>query len=174
MRTFLCEFWNFISALSIIITVACFIFAFSPNKRSNRKTQNKLVTLAIICVFICFGSYYVYRASVIVNNVVGLPVELATQTLQENGMNVVIYPTIQSDETIVKSQEPKSNIYVSAGSTVTLFLEDDLLVESEVLQDGQKSLSLQILAQNYIIEKTSKELLSKIINAPPFEDRFTL
>lgn len=130
MRTFICNFWEYIVIFSVILgIVSPFIHGIKKHKQQNQKedkhTSNSLFNFIIgLCVVFTLSiTAYYYQTSSKVLDVVGSSVSNAVQTLQETDFNIEILPIEYSMSDIIVEQRPNAGEYLSKGSTVYLYIE---------------------------------------------------
>ena len=128
MRTFVCNFWEYILSFSVILgIVSTFIHGnkkrSQQNQKESKRSSNMLFTLTtVFCIFTLCITSYCYQTSSKVSNVIGSEVSNAVQTLQEADFNIKIFPSKYNMSDIITEQHPDSGEYLSKGSTIYLYV----------------------------------------------------
>lgn len=130
MRTFLCNSWKFIVAISTVVGLLSTIYGFismlqhEPDGRSGRKSRPRRVTWIVIlmlCILTICLTAFVSHTSVKIPKVTESTLDSARQTLQELGLEVKAEPKkSQPTDTVVQQSVPIGE-YVSEGFSVILY-----------------------------------------------------
>ena len=143
MRTFVCNFWEYILSFSVILgIVSTFIHGnkkrSQQNQKESKRSSNMLFTLTtVLCIFTLCITSYCYQTSSKVSNVIGSEVSNAVQTLQEADFNIKIFPSKYNMSDIITEQHPDSGEYLSKGSTIYLYVDHSVSSDKSDIMDVQ-------------------------------------
>lgn len=127
MCKFLYDFWDFITAISALISVFSVIFApLVPTKEGNYgiKVKRLLRVLAILFAVLAIFVWRYREANTCVPPVINMSLDNARQTLREHDLELVVEEGQEySLEKEIQYQNPKEDEIVKKGSTVTCGFE---------------------------------------------------
>jgi|GEM_PF-1579576 len=127
MRTFVCEFWGIICAVSAVLGILGFVFEVNSSKKvgSILTKQASRVFLVLISLALALTGY-IAATSVRVPVVLGMDLSEARRTLINSGLSIQISCNGTYDlDNIVVGQDGNITTYVAQGSTIRIIVRPD-------------------------------------------------